>query len=112
MKRIKNGTTLIGEFSVDSGQAILIDPCYLNEWEDNEYEDLNSTNYDVSKAKLNYNDVSHITCDHSAGEVPNQKAVVFETGLGDGCYPVYATYNKEGRISKIEVIFIRDEEED
>jgi hypothetical protein len=103
---------LIGEFSVDSGQAILIDPCYLNEWVDNEFEPDPNDNYDASKADLNYNDVSNITCSHSTGEVPNQKAVVFETGLGDGCYPVYATYNKEGRISKIEVIFIRDEEED
>jgi len=30
--------------------------------------------------------------------------VVFSSGYGDGCYPVYGYKNKEGRIVKIEVI--------
>lgn len=30
--------------------------------------------------------------------------VAFSSGYGDGCYPVYATYNKEGRIVKVEII--------
>ena len=28
--------TLIGEFAVDSGQAIVGDPCYLEDWKQNE----------------------------------------------------------------------------
>ena len=34
--------------------------------------------------------------------------VVSSAGYGDGLYPVYATFNKEGRIKKIEVVFIED----
>ena len=30
--------------------------------------------------------------------------VVFASGYGDGFYPVYAHYNKEGRIIKVEII--------
>jgi hypothetical protein len=37
--------------------------------------------------------------------------VVSSSGYGDGCYPVYATYNSEGRIIKLEVKFTDDEEE-
>jgi len=33
-------------------------------------------------------------------------AVSSDSGYGDGSYPVYATYNEDGRISKIEIIFI------
>lgn len=30
--------------------------------------------------------------------------VAFASGYGDGCYPVFATYNNEGRIVKVEII--------
>lgn len=31
-------------------------------------------------------------------------AVVFSSGMGDGVYPVYATYS-DNRITKIEIVF-------
>jgi len=37
------------------------------------------------------------------------RAVAFTTGYGDGCYPVYAEFNDEGRIAKIVIDFIEDE---
>lgn len=37
------------------------------------------------------------------------QAVAMSTGYGDGSYSVYATYNKERRIKKVEIIFIDEE---
>jgi len=34
------------------------------------------------------------------------------SGYGDGVYPVYATYNHEGRIVKLEVVFVAEDDED
>ena len=30
-------TKLLGQFTVDSGQVMIGDPCYLNEWRDNDF---------------------------------------------------------------------------
>lgn len=32
--------------------------------------------------------------------------VAVSSGYGDGVYPVYAHYNKEGRVKKVEIVFI------
>jgi len=34
--------------------------------------------------------------------------VAVSSGYGDGYYPVYAHYNKEGRVSKVEIKFMED----
>lgn len=31
---------LVGYVPVDSGQVIIVDPCYLDKWKDNEFEDI------------------------------------------------------------------------
>jgi len=36
--------------------------------------------------------------------------VAFSTGYGDGYYPVYAELNDDGRVAKIVVDFIGDDE--
>lgn len=38
-------------------------------------------------------------------------AVASSSGYGDGVYPVYATYNDEGRIAKLEIEFIEEDKE-
>ena len=38
-------------------------------------------------------------------------AVASSTGYGDGVYPVYATYNDEGIIAKLEIEFIEEDED-
>lgn len=35
----KNEWVLLGSFGVDSGQVVITDPCYLNEWVANDYKD-------------------------------------------------------------------------
>jgi len=34
---------LIGHFSVDSGHAMVGDPCYIDEWDTNKNEDFDNT---------------------------------------------------------------------
>ena len=102
--------TLIGHFAVDSGQAMVGDPCYLDEWEPwNDKAD----NFDkhVEKAgEYGYLGACGVTLKEGYGELGMANAVVFNTGYGDGVYPVYAEFNDEGRISKIVIEFIGDEE--
>jgi hypothetical protein len=88
----------IGSCGVDSGQLLIIDPCYLSNWKDGEFP---------SKDGNDYNAVSELTIGNKFGE--HKGGVVSETGYGDGRYPVIATIADEGkwgkRIKKIEIKF-------
>lgn len=102
---------LIGSCGVDSGQIMITDPCYVigDDFTDADYEK-----------------VCEITlAEEGAGFLPfakghEGKAVVSSSGIGDGFYPVYATYSEEGmwgeRIMKLEIDFsdhpLLDEEDD
>ena len=84
---------LIGRFGVDSGQVIIVDPCYLDKWTDTSTGDLDFTpgkNMDFS-----YNGACNASLsDKGFGELHHgaisEYAVVSTTGIGDGVYPVYA----------------------
>ena len=106
-----NEMTLIGHFAVDSGQAMVGDPCYLNEWElwDDKTEDFN--NYVNHKGNYSYLGSANATIDKGYGELGLGKSVVFSTGYGDGYYPVYAEMNEDGRIARIVIEFISEDEE-
>ena len=102
--------TLIGHFAVDSGQAIIGDPCYLNEWEpwNDKAEDFeNHVNHD---GNYSYLGACNATLGKGYGELGLGKAVAFSTGYGDGYYAVYAHMNGDGRVSKVVIDFIGDEE--
>ena len=101
--------TYIGSFSVDSGQAIVGDPCYLDEWE-NWSKDEPFDNHIEKKGQYGYLGACHATLTNNYGTLDMGKAVAFTTGYGDGFYPVYAEFNDEGRIAKIVIDFIGDEE--
>lgn len=101
--------TLIGHFSVDSGQAMVGDPCYLDDWENWE----NGTPFDhESKAgQYGYLGACGITLKEGYGELDRGKAVAFSTGYGDGLYPVYAELNEDGRVARVVIEFISEDEE-
>lgn len=91
---------LIGHCGVDSGQIMIADPCYVvgDDFTDADYEK-------VCELTLS---------DDQAGALPYEmghegKAVATSTGIGDGKYPVYATYEDiDGwgtRITKVEIDF-------
>ena len=89
----------IGVVGVDAGILCIHDPCYIKH--DGEQKELNDYETLIKNLgqhrQLNY-DVGH------AG-----LGVVFQSGYGDGTYPVFATFNEEGRIMKVEVVMIEDE---
>ena len=100
----KNKRELVGEIGVDAGMCWIGDPCYVfgeerpKEIGKNWQEFCNILKekgmYVKQTAQFNY-DLGH------AG-----LGIVTSTGYGDGGYPVYATFNDYGRVTKIEVEFI------
>jgi hypothetical protein len=103
----KTNLEYIGSFGVDSGQAMVGDPCYLDEWKTNQGEEWDLTG---KIGQYSYHGASASTIDASTGVLGGGRAVVFSTGYGDGAYPVYAEFNDEGRVARIVIEFIGDEE--
>lgn len=102
---------LIGEFSVDSGQAIVGDPCYLEDWKAWDSGAVNFEEHKNKAGEYGYLGACGVTLKDNYGELGNSSAVVFSTGYGDGLYPVYAEINEDGRVAKIVVDFIGDDDE-
>ena len=82
----------IGECGVDSGQLFVIDPCYLDRYKDTEHDAPIENDEELS-----YASVCKATLDSREGGQVGGRAggVAFTTGLGDGCYPVYAIISDE-----------------
>jgi hypothetical protein len=91
-----------GSIAIDSGQAIVGDPCYLYDW------DTSANDSDMSEERIgeySYNGVSATTIKNTFGTVGIHKAVAFSTGYGDGLYPVYVKLNEHGRVSMVVIDF-------
>jgi len=93
---------LAGYFTVDSGQAMVGDPCYLDDWDTNKNEEWN---IEGKSGDYSYHGASATTIANSYGELGNAKAVVFNTGYGDGMYPVYVELNDDNRVSTVIIDF-------
>lgn len=83
----------IGNIAVDSGQIMIVDPCYVLDGKTaQEDEDL-------------YQKTSNLTTDKKYGEITFSSmagnGVVSTTFDGDGLYPVYAEVDKDGWPKKI-----------
>jgi hypothetical protein len=94
-KKIKakklNNLQLIGTFFVDSGQAMIGDPLYLDKWKS--YDD--EENFDLEDhvnrvGEYSYMGAANATLTNGFGTLGDHDATVFSTGNGDGLYPVYA----------------------
>ena len=104
---MKQFTKQIGSVAVDSGQLMVVDPCYLGRWVDNELNDPNAEEESYSNA------CKKTLSPEQAGELGNAYAVAFSSGFGDGVYPVIAHYKDYGsdgeediRINKVEILLI------
>jgi hypothetical protein len=70
-----------------------------------------------SRFPFSYNACCKKTCNHSEDGQLNYEmghpgvGVVTRSGYGDGCYPVYADYTKDGSVKSITIIFIEEDEE-
>ena len=122
MKRI-----LIGKIGVDSGSVMIIDPCYLNDaqrW--NPSNLLKMAEEHLAKGEIDRanhtkrfaqekTELQNVTANWSgfcedakqADHKPRPYAsgIVSPTRNGDGEFPVYATFDAEGRVKKLEIVF-------
>lgn len=96
---------LIGEFSVDSGQAMIGDPCYLDEWKPWNSEEDNFEDHVNKVGEYGYLGACNATLTNNFGQVGGMNAVAFSTGYGDGIYPVYAHINEDGRVGMVVIDF-------
>lgn len=87
---MRNGTK-IGECLVDSGQIMIIDPCYVDDG-------------------LDYNEVMKVTLGEK-GYGAFEGGIVTGTLWGDGAYPVYAEF-EGNRISSLTIYFDDQTEEE
>ena len=88
---------LLGYAAVDSGQLIIVDPCYLKSWKDGSAEDTTTHYGKACDITNNAQRGGEITVSHIAGN-----GVVFGTG-GDGNFAVYAHYRQDKTIAKITI---------
>jgi hypothetical protein len=93
--------TYAGSFAVDSGQAMVGDPCYLDTWQTNEGEEWN---LEGKAGQYSYHGASATTIADNFGSL-GSSAVVFSTGYGDGLYPVYVKLNSDGRVGMVVIDF-------
>ena len=114
-----NGRYKVGQVGVDAGMVMVGDPCYLDNYgkkSSNGFEFVDAE-VDAQKGARQYDYSYSGACaatlsDNSAGQLGIGSAVAVSSGYGDGLYPVYATYNHEGRITKMEVVFVAEDDED
>jgi hypothetical protein len=100
---------LAGQIGIDSGQAMVGDPCYLDNWDTNQNDEWN---IDGKQGQYSYHGASATTISNAYGQLGNSTAVVFNTGYGDGLYPVYVQMNEDGRVSKVVIDFEGDLDEE
>jgi hypothetical protein len=106
-----NGMTLIGHIAVDSGQAMVGDPCYLDEWEPWNDSTEEFDEHPKHAGKYSYLGACNATLDKGYGELGMASGVVFSTGYGDGLYPVYAEINDDGRVARVVIEFVGEDED-
>jgi len=99
-----NDLVLAGMFSVDSGQAMVGDPCYLDDWDTNKNDEWN---LEGKTGEYSYQGASAVTLSNKFGSL-GFNAVVFSTGYGDGLYPVFVKLNDDGVVSKVVIDFEND----
>jgi hypothetical protein len=96
-----------GMIAIDSGQAMVGDPAYLDEWDTNKNEEWN---IEGKEGEYSYHGASATTLAKNYGQLGIATSVVFNTGYGDGVYPVYVHMN-DNVISKIVIDFEGDIDE-
>ncbi len=96
------GLTYAGSFTVDSGQAMVGDPCYLDGWDTNEGDEFIPENHE---GQYSYLGACNQTINEAYGTIGGGSAVVFSTGYGDGIYPVYVKTNDDGRVTMVVIDF-------
>ena len=105
---VSQDVEFVGHVSVDSGQVMVIDPCYVLDGAHDE-----APEYDPSDGKVcGYGHPCEVTLsDKRHGEFMAKgfaSAVASSSGYGDGNYPVYAVKNEDGRVVELTIYFDED----
>ncbi len=100
----KSNWKRVGTINVDSGQMMLVDPCYV--MGDSRYPEDKGADYsDLLAAYGN---------DHNVNTIEFSNGIVSSTGYGDGSYDVFIKTSDEGAFGKcvaeLKIVFIEDEE--
>lgn len=94
---MKTKKRLVGHCAVDSGMIMIVDPCYVIDPEDPPLYTYDAAcNVSLSEKRageLKLVNGSAATC------------VVSATNIGDGSFPVFANYDKNGRIVSLTIEF-------
>lgn len=88
---------------MDSGQLMVVDPCYLEDWGGTDFVEKEG---DTS---FSYSGACNVTLSARRFGQLDHGAVVSSSGYGDGCYPVYAEINEDGRVMRL-VVEMGDDE--
>jgi len=116
---------LIGHCGVDSGMIMIIDPCYLHDVHryvkalpamiknnekdpDKEFYDNAVRFYKSKQQAINITeDWKQLCKDQEKNSEPQEYAsgIISHTRGGDGSFPVYAYFDKENRVKKLEIVF-------
>lgn len=94
----------VGEIGVDAGFVMVGDPCYVT-MDGDEGKNHPVQNWPRFCKNLR-EDVTQLNYRHGHAGL----GVVVSSGYGDGMYPVYIQKNKEGRVAKLVVEFIPEDE--
>lgn len=95
MNDLLKGLEFAGSFAVDSGQAIIGDPCYLSDYDPNTNDEWN---LEGKEGQYSYQGISATTLKNNFGEIGGNSAVALSTGYGDGIYPVYVKLDENNRV--------------
>jgi hypothetical protein len=102
-------STKIGSIAVDSGQIMIIDPCYINADFAKEF-DHSTKGQDQESYEMNYDGCCNATLSSKGYGTIGDLAIACGTLYGDGEYPVYAELDRNGRVRALTIDF--DPEED
>lgn len=101
----------IGEIAVDSGQIMIVDPCYINADFAKEFDMSKLNELDESPTQneyeMNYDGCCNATLNKNGyGAIGSGGlGLACRTLWGDGGYPVYAEYNDDGGIKTLTIDF-------
>ena len=88
---------ILGRFGVDSGQVLIVDPCYLDRWKGGEFAP------DTAGRINDYDEACKVTTKRAGGE-HSIGGVVSCTGYGDGQYTVTAKIEND-RVKELVIRF-------
>ena len=109
MSRTKTSKKLIGYCGVDSGQLIITDPCYLDSFANDNFEECDENDI----GEYSYSGCCSTTLSSKCGgQLVNKIGAPIGCAVagwgGDGRFPVFAEIGSDGMVKKIVIEFNRN----